>query len=373
MLNWFRKKWGSSPSIHPLWQAGQYVTYILEYEDGDWVAFALRLMGQTKDGYWILSGDFKTPLGEGTTLFGCNPNAVPNVPDVVPVREELIRISPIDADDPKRMQQDPMLKSSLAMNLLLARRSSAALERLQSSPRSVAYPCGIDQVYSFIMPGPGYQKHHDLSPRVPLTGVACLSIDGGKNPMTVTSFGLNDPNAQVTSYDDFVDLSHLTQVVHDGFTLRYPATWFLRAKSREEEDEELEAGLQAYFLHAGGNSCTATLSVRLQRGTPDDITRQREALLSLHRVPQEGSMGRLSPRQGVRFQLEGNAQGFVEDLDNAWIAGFAYSGVYCTDVGDRLAHVRLFGCISKQNPRLTTTLTEMEPVFRAIVESFRFE
>src|SRR5262249_45712392 len=103
MSNWFRKLWGPKrPSLHPPRQAGQYVTYYLEYEDGGWVAFALCLLGQTDDGAWILCGDFKTPLGEGTTWFRCDPNAPPDVQDVVPVKEELIRMSPVDENDPRR-------------------------------------------------------------------------------------------------------------------------------------------------------------------------------------------------------------------------------------------------------------------------------
>ncbi|MCW3096950.1 MAG: hypothetical protein JWL77_2568 [Chthonomonadaceae bacterium] len=372
MSNWFQKLWGSTPpsnppSIHPPWQTGQCVTYFLQYDDGGWVAFALRVLGQANDGAWILSGDFKTPLGEGTTWFRCDPNAPRGAPDVVPVREETIRMSPIDANDPRRFTQDPSMMSSLAMNLLLVRRSPAALESLQGPARAVAYPCGIDHAYSLISPGPGYQKHHDLNPRVLITGVACLSIDGDQNPMTVTSFGFTDPNAHVTAYEDFVDLSHPTHIVHDGFTLTYPATWFLRPRS-----QEVEAGVQDYFLQVGGISCIATLSVCLERGSRDQIAQKREALLSLHSNLKEGAMGRLSPRRGVRFQLEGNAQGFVSDLDNPGIAGFAYSGVYCADTEDRLAHVNVFGCASRQNPRLTTTLTEMESGFRAILESFRF-
>ena len=44
----------------PPWRAGQYVTYFLDRDDGLWTAFALRVLGQTKDKAWALCGDFKT-------------------------------------------------------------------------------------------------------------------------------------------------------------------------------------------------------------------------------------------------------------------------------------------------------------------------
>jgi len=370
MANWFQKLRGqSNSSIHPPWQTGQYVTYVLEYDEGGWVACALRLLGRAEDGVWIMSGDFKTPSGEATVWFRCDPNAPSNEPDVVPVKIEKIRMSPVDTDDPRHLLQDPTLVFSVAMNMLLVRRSSAALECLKRPARAVSYPCGIDQVYPFISEGPGYQKHHDLNPRVPLTGVACLSIDGGKNPMTVASFGICDPKTDVNSYEDFVDLSHPTPVEHDGFSLTYPSTWFLRPRS---EGQERDAGQPSYFLMAGGNSCMATLSVSLERGSAAHIAHERANLRARHSTVAEGGMGRLLPRQEVHFELEGNAQGFISDLENSGIAGFAYSGVYCADSGDRLAHVNVFGCASKPNPRLATTLTAMEPAFRAILESFRF-
>jgi len=212
-------------------------------------------------------------------------------------------------------------------------------------------------------------KHHDLNPKVTLTGVACLYLDEGKNPMTATSFGLGDPNVQGPVYEDFVDLSHLTNVEHDGFSLTYPATWFLRGSS---EEEKVDGGSQSYFFQTGGKSCIATLSVIFHRGSVDHIAHQREATLSLFSGSMDIDTGRLLPRQGVSMQLEGNAQGFVCDLDNPNIAGPTYSGVYCNDAGDRLAHITVLGCIAKQHSHATTTLTEMESAFRTILESFRF-
>ena len=65
-------------------------------------------------------------------------------------------------------------------------------------------------------------------------------------------------------------------------------------------------------------------------------------------------------------------EGCISDLDNPGIAGFAYFGIYCNDGGDRLAYIYAFGCISKQHTHLKATLTEMEPAFQAILQSFRF-
>jgi len=188
--------------------------------------------------------------------------------------------------------------------------------------------------------------------------------------MTATSFGLNDPNASgPTSYEDFVDLAHAKCVVHDGFSLTYPATWFLRPKPSETKE-----GIEAhdYGAQLGGISCSIYFGVTVQNGAPPRITQERETLLARLSAPLDGPTGRLLPRKEESFQLDGNALGFVTDLENAAIDGVAYCGVFCTDAGDRLAHVITFGCISKMNPRRATTLAEMERGFREILESFRF-
>ncbi|WP_437677814.1 hypothetical protein [Sorangium sp. So ce131] len=99
---------------------------------------------------------------------------------------------------------------------------------------------------------------------------------------------------------------------------------------------------------------------------------ERDALLSRASGPLDGPMGRLSPRRGELLWLAANHRGFIFDLHNAGIDGLACDAVYSADAGDRLAHVTAFGCISKTNPRRGTTLTEMEGVFRAILESFCF-
>ena len=54
--------------------------------------------------------------------------------------------------------------------------------------------------------------------------------------MTATSFGLYDPtDVGLPSGEDFVDLTHLKHVVHVGFSLSYPAAWFLRIQGNEED------------------------------------------------------------------------------------------------------------------------------------------
>lgn len=372
MLNWLRKMLGSGlPPIHPPWRAGQYVTYFLERDDGSWVALALRLSGKGDDGAWLLSADFKTPHGESTVWFRVDPDAPPDAPDLVPVRQESVRKAPVDAADPGRLLHDPMMAAPLAMNLLMVRRWPEASESLRKEPRRASYPCGVDQVHALITSGPGYQKHHDISPRVMLTGVACLSIDGVKNPMTATSFGLNDPDApEPTSYDDFIDFSHPKTVKHEGFSLNYPATWFLRPLPGEEEPD---AEPRDYVAQMGGVSCSVSLSVRLRSAAPHQIAEELDSVMSRLSAPLDSPMGRLSPRDEEPFRLGGKAWGFVSDLKNNGIDGVACSGLYCADSGDRLAHVTAFGCISKLNPRRAATLAEMEAAFREILDSFRFE
>ncbi|MDI1442766.1 hypothetical protein [Polyangium sp. 6x1] len=369
MFDWFRKRGASKPElIHPPWRAGQYVTYYMEREDGFWLGLGLRLLGQTEDGAWIIQGDFKARAGEGTVWFRSDPAAPPDEPDPTPVRQEYVRAPPEQVDPMTRMREDPLMTSSLAMNLLFVRRWPSAAESLQTEPRAVHYPCEIERAHLLVTDGPGYKKHHDIHPRVMLTGVACLSVDGHRNPITVTSFGLNDPEADgPSSYDDFIDLSHPKRVTHDGFALTYPATWFLRQADQESEQK---SSVKDYFSQVGGISCALTLSVTVKEGSAEEIAQERDAAVAKMSAPLDGPMGLLVPRQPLR--LPGNAQGFISDLKNPGINGAAYSATYVSDDGRRFAHVIAFLCVSKENPRAKATLSAVEQTAREILESFAF-
>lgn len=164
------------------------------------------------------------------------------------------------------------------MNLLWVRRWPAASEALRGEARQVCYPCRVDKAYLLVTPEPGYEKNHDINPHVILTGVSCLSVDGHKHLMIATSFGLSDPAVAVsTSYDDFVDLSHLKSVHHDGFTLTYPATWFLRLEAVESE-QRME--LCRFSVQLGGISCSTSLSLAFHNDTPEKIIAERDIILS---------------------------------------------------------------------------------------------
>lgn len=352
-------------AIHPPWQAGQYVTYVLDRDDGSWVAFALRILGQSEDGAWAIEGRFKTPHGEAAVLFRSDPSARADAMDPVPVQQTTVRRAASASDDPEGLVDDPVTATSLAMNLLLVRRWKGAAESLSKDAHPVHYPCGIDRAHLLVTPGPGYQKHHDLCPRVPLTGVACLSIDGGKNPMTVTSFGINDPTAKApSSYDDFVDLSHPKRVDHEGFTLTYPATWFLAPASGETD------GLRVteHTAQVGGVSCSLACTITIYSGDRRRVAETRDATGTRF----SGPLGGLSRRKTASLRLPGDAWGAVLDLVQPGIDGVVYAAGCIADGGDRFALVTATGCISRASPRRSETLAAYEHVFRETVESFRF-
>jgi hypothetical protein len=368
VLAWIKRRSRKAPhAIHPPWRAGQYVTYYLERGDGTWTAFAIRLVGQTDDGAWILSADFKTARGEYTEWFRSDPDAKPEDWDPLPIRGELVRGSPTHSVE--ELHDDPGMQSPLAMNILLVRRAPAAIAALHNTPQPVQYPCGINQVHRFITSGPGYEKHYDLHPRVLITGVASLSIDGGRNPTVVTSFAWNDPTADGPgSYDDFVDFSRCKVVVHDSFSLSYPATWFLRLQgTRRDRDTTV----QDYMAQVGGVSCACSLSVSVRRGNYDQLTQIRGATLARFADPIQGPMGTLL-RQHSRPVTSADENVCAFHLQNPTIDGVAFSAVILESSGCILAQVDTFGCVAKGNPLRGPTLREMTRVLPDIVRSFRF-
>lgn len=355
-----------SVAVHPPWRAGQYVTYVLERDDGSWVAFALRVVGRAQDGAWAIEGNFKTATGECAVVFRADPAAPADAPDLIPVRPQIMRTTRPATADAARLAEDPMLSTSLAVNLLMVRRWPAAVAALSGAPRTVDYPCGIARTHLLVTPGPGYDKYHDLSPRVMVTGVARLAIDGGGSPMTATSFGFrsDDPDAP-NLYDDFVDLSHLVPTEHDGFALTYPATWFLR----QAPDEQADGVQRTYYgVHLGGVSCSLVCSVTIYRGARERIAAEHAAA----RARVSRHLPNLTLRADAGMQLPAGAWGFAHDYKHPVIAGVGHSAGFCTDDGTRFALVDALGCVSKAHPHGRTMLATYDRVFRDILESFRF-
>ena len=219
-------------AIHPEWRVGQYVTYFLQRTDASWTAFAITIESQTEDGAWILRSDFKTTRGESTTWFRSDPHARADVMDPVPIHEEMIRGSRSEVQDlrDEDLQDEPYLQSAHAMNLLTVRRTPTAVTALRGLARAVQYPCGIDQAHRFITPGRGYEKHHDLNPRVMITGVACLSVDDGQFSIIATSFGFNDPNAVAPESSDGACHAGILDDRSDGYVILL--IWLRRFRCR---------------------------------------------------------------------------------------------------------------------------------------------
>ena len=371
MLDWFQKSLSPArPLVHPPWKAGQYATYFLERDNGTWTALALQLLRQADDKTWLLSADFKTRTGESRAWLRYLPTESAEAANPVSLRMDSVRGSPAsEVSDPEKLNEHHELQTPLAINLLMVRCWPSAAKALRGRSRKVDYPCAIDEVYPLITPLPpefGYQKQQDLHPAVMLTGVACLSIDGGKNPLTVTSFGLANPQeAMQAPYDDFIDLSHLIRVDHEGFSLTYPATWFLRSKTTEEPDLRTTK----YFGQFGGNTCGGTWSIVFYSGIPDRVRAECDKIVARMENPPQGPEGDLLPRTGEAWGLLAPARGFVFDFVSPAIDGISYNGIFSTDKS--LAHVVVFGCIAKANPRRDKTLIEMHRVFREILEGFR--
>jgi len=367
MKNWFKQLTEPKPrAIHPPWEVGQYVSYFFEGDDGDWLAFMLRIMGSNDEGVWAICADFKSQAGETTTWLRCD-LAASDLHRYFPARMETIRTSPgATASDYSKALEDPGAHATFAMNLLLVRDWPQAAIALEGMPRDVDYACGIKQAFPLDSTVPGLDEQYDLNPRVMLTGVACLSVDEGKNPIVVTSFGSNNIDAPLVSvYEDFVDFSHMTEVEHEGFALTYPATWFLRL----DENLAIPASRQGYVAPVGGNTCAAMMSVRVYSGMRDYLEEEREKFIKRARTGVEPPLQRLVARKEAVLTLERGGQSYVLDLQIPKIDGFERSALY--DSGDRLAELTLFGCVAQQNPRRRETLDEMERVFLEIAQSFR--
>jgi hypothetical protein len=348
-------------AIHPPWQTGQYVTYVLDRDDGTWAAFALRVLGQDDTGVWVIRGDFKTVGGECHVWFRSGPAGEQGGFDPAPVQQQLGRRFLPEDDSPNAWLAQPEMQITLALNLFLVRQMPAAIDALAQPGRPARHACGIDTVYPFVSWAPNFQKHHDLCPRVPVTGVAGVTVDGTRNPIAVTSFGCNDPHAATYTFDDWVDWSHVQPTRHQGFSLCYPATWFLLPTQSKTPGETL------YFAQLGGNTCAVSFSVSLRSGTPDDLRKHQQETLARLRTPGND----LTPDpQPLRFAA--GSEGIAGTWARPGIVGVYRTALFPSPDGTRLAHINLFGCVSRNHPDREGRLASMAPAFGAILESMQF-
>ncbi len=355
--------------IGPAWQAGQYVTYVLERADGSWGAFALRIEGRLRDGSWAVCGDFKTAGGECEMWFRTNPKERDGEPGIAPVKESLLRWWRPDGKRPEN--EDPRFLVALAMNILMAGEWASARELMRGGARKAAdFPCGVASVHELVTEGPGYKKHHALHPKVMLTGVACLSTDGMNNPAVATSFGTNDPaGAGTPGHEDYVDFSHPKRIPHGGFSLAYPATWILRPGV----DEKNEPVPGEWIAEAGGNACFVTLAVFLFSGPAEELARERASIVARSASQPPSADVTLTPRDTAGRTLRGGGELRVADLGHADVDGVSFDGLYASPEGTRLAHVHLFGSVAKAHPARAVLRAQMERAFEDVLESFAFE
>jgi hypothetical protein len=367
MSNWIKQLIKpKEPVVHPPWETGQYVTYFFQRDDGSWLAIMLTITGKTEDGEWVIYADFKDEDVENRATITVDQND--RRPENLKLGRKGVLRGTLREFDPKDVKtwNRPEMNVTLALNLLFVRDYQSTANALQGKPHAADYACGIKEVYSIIEPAPGYMKHIDLNPRVVITGVVCEAVNGDKNPTFVTSFGnMSSGTPLATLYEDFVDFSHMTRIDHDGFSLTYPATWFLRLDGTR--DGPLTS--LRYGANAGGNTCSAGVSVTVHTGTRENLQKEREKvtarLKSGYGTP---AVAFVPPKNNV-LELEGGRQLFVLDMVATGIDGFLQSAWY--DADDRLAQLTITGSVAKQNPRRKESLDEMERVFREIVASFQ--
>jgi hypothetical protein len=194
------------PQPHPPLAAGQYVSYVQDRGDETWWSCHMTVLGQAEDGRWAVLALGREPAFDASVRLALDPSPVKGRQEVVPLGLGVVR------GEPPTGGLGSMGHVAMAINLLTPARVPTACEALSATPVPVLYPCEIDEVFPLIDPWreAGYDKQHDLSPRVPITGLAGTTIVGTNNHIQVTSFGCGNPETPLPGYDDHIDFSHLT-------------------------------------------------------------------------------------------------------------------------------------------------------------------
>lgn len=310
----------------------------------------IQVAGLDDNDHWVLTADTKSADDDVMIVF--EQSDMPGPFGFVPRGGKLFR------GDKEQERSLIMERSTFLMNVLNVRNMDNVPEVLAGAAERVSLACDIDEAFIVSDPWPefGYEMKHELSPRVPVTGVARSTISGRDYALELKAFGTNNPNVERETEDDHVDLTEATETDHGVFRLAYPASWFLRPAKTPD-------GRAAWTTFTGGNACATVMTVDLFEENVDEHVAEIRAR---HSAPMESFGGLLRPKPHPTLECAGET--FLFSFEHDGIDGLCRAGLFVD--GDRCAAVRTFVCAAKTNPRRQRILRDADVVAKVALESF---
>jgi hypothetical protein len=369
--DWLRRLgWGdnpqpsvSPPSATPPLAEGQYVTYYEERPDGRWTAFLIDVIAQRSDGMWGYEVRGKEASHETLLLLLHAPGKPASEYGLPMPGQGGMEVRRGTVSD---QQGEPLFQAVRIGNLFGGSGPHGDRERMSHSPIVTQLPCGITKVYpsQFAIPF-GPDRYVELNRRIPITGVARDSFAGAeKGGLVLTSLGSSgDP--LLRSWD-YVDLNHVQRCEYDGFSVAYPATWFLDPTHDSSLDRVV------YGMRRGGGSCVVGMLVTIERHDgPEFEARHRELLeasggdLGADKVP-------LKPLSRKVLDRSGGGQLFVAQKSDWQITWMEARAVLQSPTTHQVVLLQVLLCAANAHPDLTEMVSRIPTLAETIACSFEF-
>lgn len=361
--DWFKRSDEPERPVElPGYEVGQYVSYVLEREDSSYLAMRHQVIEAKDNSYYIIAQS-KEDGAQTLILFSFDEDVTQDEPKPPEIVEMYLQRG--DEQEAPRMLG---AHATVHMNMLALRHSRVARVALEGGASPVMLPCEVSTAYLVRDPWPamGYDKLHDLNPRVPITGIARSQIEGRAGTSIVaTAFGSSE-EAEEGVFEDYIDWDHAQIESFGQFILSFPATWFMR---RVETDLDGCVGFMSTMN--GGSTIASSMTVTTYSGDRAALEAFNREFISEYTRHVDHFGGVILPASGTpELARPGTPSVTWRGYEADAIEGFSVDGVYVDHQRGLLVNVMCFVCVRRDNPRHAHELERARACMKQIVRSF---
>ena len=357
------EKFSPPKPLNPEWVVGQYLTYVTNFENGDWDSISFYAQEQLDDIYFLILVGIRIP---GLAFY---------MGVKIPTSKQNEGLDPFEITGVGEIYGTAPAEKKL-MNYLARIMNLFELRHYTGDNKTLtgfnpAHPMGqfLRKISLKEDPWPefNYIMTHEMSPEIPLTSVARSRIKESSFSLTLTSMGFNNPENNQYNIFTSTDFSEHRRENHPEFSLTYPATWILRHMPTEDGLPEIE---KTYFTQIGGNSHAASVFVSLSE-SDDSEARYRELK---ERIQSDNSEEKETYKHRELQELnefDGRAELLITDHSGEWISGTLLHGLFLSPDKKRFGSVSISVNYFNDNP-LRELQGEIEVESVKIIKSFAF-
>jgi len=244
-LIFFVISWTGFAQDSKKWQAGEYVTYHMQWKNGDWESFSFYVNRKIDSKSWELDVIYK--IKDRDTLLRLQ---VPikndkNSKPVAPLGSKVLRGAELDDMGFNMI----LVKIYNILNLRMVNLNSMETKQIQDK-----FCCNISTAKEFEDKWDefNYSLFHSMNNSVPILGLVETKKSTGDFTMYLTSFGRNTIDlASYKFFPTFIDIYSLQKIIYPDFSIQYPSSWILKQIPSTVPKNEMWGTQLGGNVHAG--------------------------------------------------------------------------------------------------------------------------